>query len=131
MRKGLMALVALLALTLAGCGTRMVTVEVPGEAVKGVLNACKAGDYEKAALYWKDGQELWKRSPEYMRDRIGTFCNFGRAADFSMTLKQEGASRQVWRVTTYADQAQQRGLQMRDWTFERTTDGAWVLVKVE
>ncbi|HLO04548.1 MAG TPA: hypothetical protein VK191_15670 [Symbiobacteriaceae bacterium] len=131
MTKGLVGLVALLAVTLAGCGTRIVTVEVPGEAVKGVLEACKSGDYAKAALYWKDGQEAWERSPEYMKGRIGTFCNFGRAADFSMDLKQEGATLQVWRVTTYADQEQKKGLQMRDWTFERTRGGDWVLVKVE
>jgi hypothetical protein len=126
-----MGLVVLAVLMLTGCGTRMVTVETPAEAVKGVLEACKTGDYAKAALFWKDGQERWERSPEYLKDRIGTFCSFGRAADFSMDLKKEDASQQVWQVTTYADREQQKGLQIRTWTFERTRGGAWVLVKVE
>lgn len=131
MTKWLVGLAAVVAVTLTGCGARTVTFEVPAEAVKGVLEACKSGDYAKAALFWKDGKERWERSPEYMKDRIGTFCSFGRAADFSMDLKEESPGRQVWQVTTYADQAQQKGLSIRTWTFEKTSGGAWVLVKVE
>jgi hypothetical protein len=120
-----------LALVLVGCGTRTVKVETPGEAVRGVLSACKTGEYAKAALYWKDGKDAWERSPEYVQGRIDTFCSFGRAADFGMELMREDATQQVWQVTTYADREHKRGLQIRLWFLERTHGGAWVLTKVE
>lgn len=120
-----------LLLYVAGCGTRQIVVERPGEAVQGVINACKTSDYAKAALYWKDGKETWNRYPDFFRERIETFCSFGRAVDFGMELRREDATQQVWLVTTYADHEHKKGLQIRFWTFERTRGGAWVLAKVE